>query len=79
MRIDIRVDNLLELVGVGLAIWALYLIAGRGAAVLTAAVCAVVLAEFSFSDHVWHLSTPQMRRPHPIRWLRGRLRRRSEA
>ena len=63
MKVRIAVDSLLELAGAALATWGLDVLAGSGAAIMTAAVATIVLAEFSFSGHVWTVRRPNIRFP----------------
>ena len=51
----INLGNLLELVGSGLLIYGIYVLAGWGACVITGAFCAVVMAEYLYGDTVFRI------------------------
>lgn len=67
-------DNLLEIVGGALLTWGIDVVAGRGPAILCAAVCVILVAEFSWAEKVWSVAVPQPRRRLVASWRKLRRR-----
>jgi hypothetical protein len=62
--VNLNLGNLLELVGAGLLIYGVYVLAGWGGCVITGAACAVVMAEYLYGDTV--LKIPLGRRKNRL-------------
>lgn len=62
MKLHVQVDNLLELIGAGLVVWGVYVLAGKGFAIIAAAVAVILLAEFSLADSRFSVTLPKLRR-----------------